>query len=359
MKEKTSISPHPRTVKIAATPGIKPVDNVTVLDALLADDSISEIMVNSADKVYVEKKGIIEDSSFHLGSQEAVDKLAQALIERCNKESIEKTSHIIEGMLPGGARLNIVLPPVAVDGVAISIRKFPNDPITLQKLLEADFLTQEMANFLREAVKARVNILVSGNTSSGKTTLLNVLSSFIAGHERIVTLEDTPELKLQHKNVVRLGTKGCTYEEQAGAVTLRYLVKNTMRMRPDRIIIGEVRGAEAMELVNAMNTGHSGCMSTLHANSPREALTRLTHMIHLANGSMQTKFIQSQLPHSFEVIVHTNRDETGKRSITHISELLGMEGDIFVLKDLFLHPAQGKPMPVLPQNKKMRKLRLV
>jgi pilus assembly protein CpaF len=228
-------------------------------------------------------------------------------------------------------------------------------------LLESKFLTQAMADFLRDAVQARVNIIVSGNTSSGKTTLLNVLSSFIGESERIITIEDTPELQLQHKNVVRLGTQESFYETREDAITMRHLVRNSLRMRPDRLVIGEVRGEEALDLIHALNTGHSGCMSTLHANSPRDALTRLTHMIHLANTNLPTKYIQAHIPLSFELIVQTHRDETGRRTITHISELVGMEGEIFVLKDLFTHPADARnaAMPVIPLNRKMRKLRLV
>lgn len=312
-----------------------------LFDILMKDESVSEIMINRYDRIYVEKAGQIYDAGFSFESPETIDQLADNLVRRCGKEFLTRATCIVDGVLPDGTRINVVTPPIAVDGTSISIRKFPRKAITMPFLVENAFMNSEIARFLQCAVEARVNIMVSGNTSSGKTTLVGALSSFIGSAERIITIEDTPELQLQHRNVVRLSTRSAAHGHDISDITIRDLVRNSLRMRPDRLIIGEVRGGEALDLMHALNTGHTGSLSTVHANSPRDTLTRLEHMVHLAGSNIPSHYIRAQLPLSIELIVQTHRDENGFRHVTHVTEVVGMEKETLILQNLFVHRAEG------------------
>ena len=333
-------------------------ESLALLDALIADDSISEILINRFDCMYIERNGKLQEMGVEFDAPETVDLLADTLMARCGLGTADQAHCVLDGTLPGGARVNIVLPPVAVDGTSISIRKFPHASFTLDSLTATGFMTAEMADFLKTAVHARMNIIVSGGASSGKTTLLNALGAFSGKNERIITLEDTPELRLQHGNVVRLTTRGNGFDAGSDAITLRHLVKTSLRMRPDRLIVGEVRGEEALDLMHALNTGHSGCMSTVHANSPRDALTRLSHLMQTASSGPTAKCIQEHIPLSFELIVQTKRDASGARRVTHVTEVLGTDGGKFILQDLFGGDA-SPAAPALPRNPKLRKAEMM
>ncbi len=312
------------------------------MDELLEDDSINEIMINGSGEVYIERKGKIREAEIRLETPEALNLLVDRLVKRC-ESNVSEEAHIIDGILPNGNRINIALPPVSVDGPSISIRKFPKEPVTLYKMVDSDFLSAPMAAFLKLAMANRLNILIAGNTSSGKTTLLNALSAYIAPTERIVTIEDTPELRLQQKNVVRLEAKNAYQSGQAySASAMRHVVRSALRMRPDRLVIGEVRGAEAFDLLQAMNTGHEGCIATLHANSPREVVIRLEHLINMADLNLSARYLRDQLSATLNLIIQTKRDEHGHRRITHITEVVGLEGDVIVLQDRFVFAPDAK-----------------
>lgn len=307
------------------------------INALLGDDAISDIMVNGYNHIFVEKDGVMRDAGFVFRERNMVMAFAEQIIRLCGRERSVKDNTVIEGMLPDGSRVSVVLPPIAVDGPSISIRKFPKTMITLEDMVTKELVPAHIAQFLKAATTNRLNIIISGNTSSGKTTLLNALSEHIGESERVVTIEDTPELRLQHRNVVRMETN--PDGDATVTASSRELVKCAMRMRPDRIVIGEMRGSEAFELLQAVNTGHYGSMATLHANSPRDAMTRLEHMIGMADVQLSSRAIRHQIVGAIDMVIQTRRDEKGRRRISHVTEVIGMEGDVIVAQDLFvLHP---------------------
>lgn len=309
------------------------------IQPLIENDDISEIMVNGKDRVYVENKGKLEKTDISFISDRTVIFVIEKIITPLGRY-INSDSPTVDARLPDGSRVNAVIPPVAIDGPSITIRKFIKDKLSVQQLIEFGSLTKMMGEFLRACVISRLNVVVSGGTGSGKTTLLNVLSGFIPTDERIVTIEDAAELQLQQDHVVRMETKTASSEGR-GFVTTRDLVRNSLRMRPDRIIIGECRGGETLDMLQAMNTGHDGSLTTLHANAPRDALSRLETMVLMAGMDLPIKVIRQQVSSAVDLIVQQTRLKDGSRKVTAITEVAGMEGDTIVLTDIFKFEQTG------------------
>lgn len=310
------------------------------LEPLLADDEISEIMVNGPKHIFVERNGKIErcDSTFRNDAH--IIAVATRIVSAIGRR-VDESVPLCDARLADGSRVNIIIPPLAIDGPTITIRKFSRNKLTLEKMLQLGTLSEPMVKLLNIFSKSRVNILISGGTGSGKTTLLNALSQMIDHGERIVTIEDAAELQLQQPHVVRLETRLSNLEGR-GEVTMRDLVKNSLRMRPDRIIIGETRGSEALDMLQAMNTGHDGCMSTVHANKPKEALMRLENLVSMASANLSALAIRQQIASAIDVIIQVSRLHDGSRRITHISEVKGMKGNVIVLQDLFTSKIMGE-----------------
>ena len=300
---------------------------------LMEDDTVNDILVNGPDNVWIERAGILEKTEKYFVNNEQLTDIAKRMVARVGRR-IDDSSPLVDSRLPDGSRLNVVIPPIALDGTSISIRKFSKNKKSLQELVNFGSMTREMANFLIIAARSRVNIIVSGGTGSGKTTLLNALSNYISHSERVVTLEDTAELRLEQPHVVRLETR-LAGVERTGEITMQDLVINALRMRPERIIVGECRGAEAFQMLQAMNTGHDGSMSTLHANSPRDATARLESMIMMANASLPLEAIRRNIASAVNIIIQASRLNDGSRKIVNITELMGMENGQIVLQDIF------------------------
>lgn len=296
-------------------------------------------MVNGPKRVYVEKKGHLTKTNVAFDDNQHVLQVIDRIILPLGRR-VDPDSPTVDARLPDGSRVNAVIPPVAIDGPSITIRKFRKDKLEMQRLVEFGSLMENMAEFLRACVLARLNIVISGGTGSGKTTLLNVLSSFIPEDERIVTIEDAAELQLQQEHIVRLETKPGNIDG-GGIVTIRDLVRNSLRMRPDRIVVGEVRGGEALDMLQAMNTGHDGSLTTLHANTPRDALSRLETMILMAGMDLPLKVVRQQIASAVDLIVQQTRLKDGSRKVTAITEVAGLEGDIVVLTDIFKFDQTG------------------
>lgn len=309
------------------------------LEALLADTSISDILVNNAHSVYVERKGKLEKSPVHFDDDAHLLKIIDKIVGRIGRR-IDESSPMVDARLPDGSRVNAIIPPLALDGPVLSIRRFSDVPLKMGNLIEFGSLTNEMAVIIAALVKAKTNILVAGGTGSGKTTLLNIMSGFIPDNERIVTIEDAAELKLQQPHVVRLETRPPNLEGK-GEVNQRALLRNTLRMRPDRIIVGEVRGIEVLDMLQAMNTGHEGSLTTVHANSARDSLTRLENMIGIAGLPVMLKPLRQQIVAAISVIIHIARLSDGKRKITGIHEITGMEGDMVTMQEIFRFDQTG------------------
>ncbi len=303
------------------------------LQPLLEDESITEIMVNGARKVFIERKGKLTKTNVIFEDDNAVLRLIEKIIAPLGRR-IDGDTPTVDARLPDGSRVNAVISPCAIDGPTITIRKFKKDKLSANQLIEYGSLTKSMAEFLRACVVSRLNIIISGGTGSGKTTLLNVLSGFIPQDERIVTIEDAAELRLQQDHIVRLESKPANAEGKH-AVTIRELVKNSLRMRPDRIVVGECRGGEALDMLQAMNTGHDGSLTTLHANTPRDALSRLETMCLMSGMDLPIRVIREQVASAIDVIVQQSRMKDGSRKVTAITEVAGMEGDTIVLTDIF------------------------
>jgi pilus assembly protein CpaF len=303
------------------------------LEPLLADPTVSDILVNTHKRVYVERKGILEMTSVQFRDDVhlmgIIDRIVSAIGRR-----VDESSPMVDARLADGSRVNAIIPPLAVDGPCLSIRRFGRDPLTADDLLHNNTLTPAMLELLRGCVKARLNILVSGGTGAGKTTFLNVLSSYISNRERIVTVEDAAELQLHQDHVVRLETRPANIEGK-GAVQQRQLVINSLRMRPDRIIVGEVRGGEVFDMLQAMSTGHDGSIATIHANTPRDSLGRLEMMMLLSGVSIPQRAMRQQIASALNIIVHVSRLSDGSRKILRISEISGMEGEMVMMQDLF------------------------
>jgi pilus assembly protein CpaF len=303
------------------------------LELLLADPSVSDILVNTHNQVYVERRGRLELTEVRFASEAHLMKIIDKIVSRVGRR-IDESCPMVDARLPDGSRVNAIIPPLAIDGAIVSIRRFSADPLRLSDLVAYKSMTPGMAEILQGLGKAEVNILISGGTGSGKTTMLNVISGFIGHEERIVTIEDAAELQLQQPHVVRLETRPPNIEGQ-GEVTQRALVRNALRMRPDRIILGEVRGGEALDMLQAMNTGHEGSMATIHANTPRDALTRLENMISMAAASLPTKAMRQQISSAIGVVIQVSRLNDGKRKLVSLQEVTGMEGDIITMQEIF------------------------
>jgi pilus assembly protein CpaF len=310
------------------------------LEPLLARDDIADIMVNGSQRCYIEVGGKVKLTNVRFRDDAHLMNVCQRIVSQVGRR-VDESSPICDARLPDGSRVNVIAPPLAIDGAALTIRKFKKDKLTLQQLVKYGSISPEGAEVLRILGRVRANILISGGTGSGKTTLLNCLTGFIERDERVITCEDSAELQLQQPHVVRLETRPPNLEGE-GEITMRDLVKNCLRMRPERIIVGEVRGPEAFDLLQAMNTGHDGSMGTLHANSPREALSRLESMITMGGYSLPSRTIREMIVSSIDVVVQAARLRDGSRRITHISEVLGMEGDTVVMQDVFLYDILGE-----------------
>jgi pilus assembly protein CpaF len=304
------------------------------LEPYVRDPDVTEIMVNNWDTIYVERAGKLywTGTKFHDEGQlrRTIDKIVGKVGRR-----VDEASPYVDARLPDGSRVNAVIPPLAIDGPCLTIRKFAADPYQADDLVEFGTMTSQVSQFLEACVRGRINIMVSGGTGAGKTSTLNVLSSFIPDDERIVTVEDAAELKLQQPHVVRLESRPPNIEGR-GQVTIRDLVRNCLRMRPDRIVVGEVRGAEALDMLQAMNTGHDGSISTIHSNSPRDSLARLETITMMAGMEISSKAIREQVSSAIQLIVHQQRLKDGSRRFTHVTELSGMEGEVITLQDIFL-----------------------
>jgi pilus assembly protein CpaF len=309
------------------------------LEPLLADPGISEIMVNGFEKVFVERQGRIQFSGTRFNDNGHLMKVIEKIVSRVGRR-IDESSPMVDARLPDGSRVNAIVPPLALDGPTLTIRRFAVVPLRMTDLVAKQALSAPMAELLAGLVKAKVNILISGGTGSGKTTLLNILSSYIPEGERIITIEDTAELQLQQSHVVRLETRIANVEG-TGEVNMRSLVKNSLRMRPDRIVLGEVRGSEVIDMLQAMNTGHDGSLTTVHANSPRDALSRLENLVGLGGVTLPVKALRQQISAGIHVVVQASRMNDGTRKIVSLHEITGMEGEVITSQEIFLFEREG------------------
>jgi len=309
------------------------------LEILLKEPDIADIMINGPKNVFVERNGRIERSSVVFRDNDHLMQILDRIVSKVGRR-IDETSPMVDARLPDGSRLNAIIPPLSLDGPALTIRRFGTNPLSLEDLLNFGTFTPEMVMLLEAAIKARINMIISGGTGSGKTTLLNTLSSFIPDDQRIITIEDAAELQLQQGHVLRLETRPPNIEGK-GQVTATDLVRNALRMRPDRIIIGECRGAETLDMLQAMNTGHEGSLTTIHANSPRDAVSRIETMVTMAGVELPMRAIRQQFAAAVDLIIQVNRLQGGPRKVTHITEVLNMEQDTVVMQDIFLFVQDG------------------
>ena len=304
------------------------------LQELLDDDTVTEIMVNGPDQIFVEQKGKVTLSDATFAAEQDLRHVIEKIVTQVGRR-IDESSPLVDARLPDGSRVNAVIPPLAVKGSSLTIRKFAKDPLTIDDLIRFGSVTPQMAELLRGCVEAHLNILVAGGTGTGKTTMLNVMSSFIPQGERIVTIEDAVELQLQQEHVVQLESRPANIEGK-GEISIRDLLKNSLRMRPDRIVVGECRGGEALDMLQAMNTGHDGSLSTIHANSPRDVISRLETLVMMAGMELPQRAVREQIASAIHVVVQLSRLRDGTRRVTHITEIQGMEGDTVTLQDAFL-----------------------
>lgn len=304
------------------------------IEPLLEDPEITEIMVNGFDKVYVERRGLIEPSSVKFDDDAHVMRIIDRIVSPIGRR-VDEAAPMVDARLPNGYRVNATIPPLSLDGPTLTVRKFSTLPFTVNDLITNGSISEQVANFLKACVEASINLVVSGGTGTGKTTFLNVLSSFIPVSDRVITIEDTAELQLHQPHVVRLEKRPPNIEGK-GEITIRQLVTNALRMRPDRIVVGECRGGEALDMLQAMNTGHDGSMTTVHSNSPRDTLRRIETMVLMAGMELPLKAIREQVASSIELIVHLERMKDGSRRVVQISEVQGMEGETIVMQDLFI-----------------------
>ena len=309
------------------------------LEPLLADPTISDILVNSHHTIYIERRGKIEATNVRFKDDEHLMRVIERIVSSVGRR-IDESSPMVDARLQDGSRVNAIIPPLSIDGPVLSIRRFGSEPLKMSKLIEYKALTKEISEMLEMCVKARLNLLISGGTGAGKTTLLNALSAYIPENERIVTIEDSAELQLQQPHTVRLETRPPNIEGR-GEVTQRDLVRNALRMRPDRIVIGEVRGGEAIDMLQAMNTGHDGSLTTIHANTPRDALARLETMIQMTGMRLSDRAMRQQIASALDLVVQVARLSDGSRRITSISELTGMEGETITMQEIFMYERTG------------------
>jgi pilus assembly protein CpaF len=310
------------------------------LEQLLADDSVTEVMVNAADRVYIERSGKIERTPVRFVDDAHVMRIIDKIVSQIGRR-VDEASPMVDARLPDGSRVNAIIPPLSLTGPTLTIRKFARDPYTINDLISFGTLSARAAQFLGACVRGKLNLLISGGTGTGKTTTLNAVSAFIPGDERIVTIEDAAELQLQQEHVITLESRPANIEG-IGEIKIRELVRNALRMRPDRIIVGEVRGAETLDMLQAMNTGHEGSLTTIHANSPRDALSRLETLVMTAGVELPHRAIREQIASAFDVLVQIQRLVDGTRRISHISEVVGMESDVVTLQDIFVALPPGE-----------------
>jgi pilus assembly protein CpaF len=309
------------------------------LEPLLADPTLSDILVNGYDTVYVERDGVLHQVPIRFRDNDHLLQIINRIVSRIGRR-IDETSPMVDARLRDGSRVNAVIPPLALDGPVLSIRRFGAHPLTAADLIAHGTINQEMLDFLSAAVRAKLNVLISGGTGTGKTTLLNVLSAYIPATERVITIEDAAELQLQQRHVVRLETRPANIEG-VGAIIQRDLVRNSLRMRPDRIVVGEVRGAEVLDMLQAMNTGHEGSMTTVHANGPRDALNRLMAMAGLASANVSERLLQQSIARALHLVIQLNRFPDGRRRVVSISEITGMESDVISMQDIAVFDQRG------------------
>ncbi|GAB2892513.1 CpaF family protein [Paraburkholderia jirisanensis] len=309
------------------------------LEPLLKDPTVSDILVNTSQHVYVERRGKLEHTDITFYDDAHLMKVIERIVSRVGRR-IDESTPMVDARLPDGSRVNAIIPPSAIDGPLVSIRRFSVNPLTVDDMLKNRSFTPAMAQLLEALIQAKLNVLISGGTGSGKTTLLNLLSGFIPGDERIVTIEDAAELQLRQQHVLRLETRPPNIEGK-GEISQRSLVRNALRMRPDRIVLGEVRGGEALDMLHAMNTGHEGSMATLHANTPRDALTRLENMVSMAGIAMPAKAMRQQIASAVSVVVQASRLTDGRRKLMSIQEITGMEGDVINMQEIFTFKRTG------------------
>ena len=309
------------------------------LELLLKEEGVADIMINGPKSVFLEKNGRIIKSDVTFRDNDHLLQILDRIVSRVGRR-IDETSPMVDARLPDGSRLNAIIPPLALDGPSLTIRRFGSNPLTLEDLLKFGTFTPEMVMFLEGAMKARLNIIISGGTGSGKTTLLNTLSSFISNDNRIITIEDAAEIQLQQEHVLRLETRPPNIEGK-GKVTATDLVKNALRMRPDRIIIGECRGGEALDMLQAMNTGHDGSMTTVHANNPRDAISRIETLVNMSGCDLPLSAVRKQVASAVHLIIQVNRLQGGPRKVTYITEVVGMEGDTIVMQEIFKFQQDG------------------
>ncbi len=309
------------------------------LEPLLVDPTISDILVNTHRQVYVERRGKLELTDTQFANEAHLRKIIDRIVSRVGRR-VDESSPMVDARLPDGSRVNAIIPPLAIDGALLSIRRFAVIPLKIEDLIRNKSMTQEMSEIISGLVKAKCSILISGGTGSGKTTLLNIMSSYIPHSERIVTIEDAAELQLQQPHVVRLETRPPNVEGK-GEVPQRALVRNSLRMRPDRVIIGEVRGAEAIDMLQAMNTGHEGSMATVHANTPRDALSRIENMVSMAGLNLPAKAVRHQISSAIVVVIQVSRLSDGKRKLVSIQEITGMEGDVITMQEIYIFQQTG------------------
>ena len=309
------------------------------LEPLLKDPTVSDILVNSHDTIYIERRGKIESTNVRFKDDEHLMRVIERIVSSVGRR-IDESSPMVDARLQDGSRVNAIIPPLSIDGPVLSIRRFGSDPLRMSSLIENKALTKDIADMLQMVVHARLNVLISGGTGAGKTTLLNALSAFIPENERIVTIEDSAELQLQQPHVVRLETRPPNIEGR-GEVTQRDLVRNSLRMRPDRIVIGEVRGGEAIDMLQAMNTGHDGSLTTIHANTPRDALARLETMIQMTGMRLSDRAMRQQVASAINLVVQVARLSDGSRRVTSISEITGMEGETITMQEIFMYERTG------------------
>jgi pilus assembly protein CpaF len=317
------------------------------LEPLLADTTVNDILVNGHKQVFVERQGRLELTPVRFKDDAHLKKIIEKIVSRVGRR-IDESVPMVDARLADGSRVNAIIPPLAIDGPSLSIRKFSKDPLQLYHLVEKRSLTPEIGELMKAIVQARLNVLISGGTGSGKTTLLNIMSGFIPNNERIVTIEDAAELQLRQDHVVRLETRPANIEGK-GEIAQRELVKNALRMRPDRIILGEVRGAESLDMLQAMNTGHDGSLTTVHANSCRDALTRIETLVSMAGLNLATKAMRHYVSSALDVIIQIARMSDGTRKLISVQEIAGMEGDLITLQELFVFQQTG-----LDQNRKVK-----
>ena len=309
------------------------------LEMLLKDQTISDILINGPKSVYVERRGKLEKTDVEFRDNQHLLQIIDRIVSKVGRR-VDEVSPMVDARLPDGSRVNAIIPPLALDGAAVSIRRFGSNPLKLEDLLHFRAFTPEIVLLLEAAIKGRLNLVISGGTGSGKTTLLNTLSNFIPSHERIVTIEDAAELQLQQEHAVRLETRPPNIEGK-GQISATDLVRNALRMRPERIIIGECRGGETLDMLQAMNTGHDGSLTTMRANSPRDAISRLETMIMMSGFEMPIKAMRQQISSAVHLIVQTNRLQGGPRRVTHVTEIVGMEEDTVVMQDIFRYMQEG------------------